>query len=428
MQMPQKMPQFDCLEICPRYRMPQLKTAYKKGWMVEFYCSMNGNFVRKQIRVDKYRKQFPDAKTAKLWIQENIILPLVDKLRNGELIEGRVRLMKQQLLLSELIDMYDKKKFDEADLGIIRKSSYDNLYKSNCNAVRMSMSEEQGQIIPDCKISEITPAMAEEFIKKYKCLRDVSVTTANNMIKFMRMVFNFAMEGGYLSRNPFERVKLLKGEVKGKRPLTAEEQSIIARHLLSNDLPFYIYTQLVFADLIRPVEIFRLKCKDIDAENFSIRLSASITKNRKPRTVLIPVRLRELWSAHLANIDFANMPKEAYLFHNRFMPAKSDEPLSSAYATRYWREMRRKLGLSEECKLYGLRHTGIMALLDVLPPNDVRLHADHSSIKQTMQYADHESDERRSKVAQKAPIYGQNKSGCSSDTHETGEQFDNRDD
>lgn len=62
-------------EWCPRYRMPVLKTS-EKGWRVEFYYNKNGCFTRKQIRVEKYRKQFPNNDNARMWIQENIMYPL----------------------------------------------------------------------------------------------------------------------------------------------------------------------------------------------------------------------------------------------------------------------------------------------------------------------------------------------------------------
>ena len=60
-------------EWCPRYRMPVLKTS-EKGWRVEFYYNKNGCFTRKQIRVEKYRKQFPDNNNARMWIQVVVLL------------------------------------------------------------------------------------------------------------------------------------------------------------------------------------------------------------------------------------------------------------------------------------------------------------------------------------------------------------------
>ena len=62
--------------------------------------------------------------------------------------------------------------------------------------------------------------------------------------------------------------------------------------------------------------------------------------------------------------------------------------------------------LPDDCKLYGLRHTGICDLLAVLPMNTVRMLADHSDTKQSIHYANHENEQIRKEVAAKAAIYG----------------------
>ena len=64
------------------------------------------------------------------------------------------------------------------------------------------------------------------------------------------------------------------------------------------------------------------------------------------------------------------------------------------------------LNINSDCKLYGLKHTGISDMLDVLPVNTVRLLAGHSDTKQTMQYANHEDAIKREAIINKAPIYG----------------------
>lgn len=223
--------------------------------------------------------------------------------------------------------------------------------------------------------------------------------------KILRL-FKFAVDNSLASVNPFEKVALIKGEQKSKRTLSKEEQTKIYDYLHATNVPFLVYTQLVYTDLIRPVEIFRIQCKDLDPVNRKITLHAGKTKNKKERVLLIPQSLETLFDRYLQEIDYANTNKEAYLFSEDFRPKVSKEPLPSAYASFRWRKMCRELNLPDDCKLYGLRHTGICDLLAVLPMNTVRMLADHSDTKQTIHYANHENEQIRKEVAAKAPIYG----------------------
>lgn len=404
--MTRKMPQLETKQLCVEYRMPVLKKS-KNDWRIEFYCLKKGVLKRHQIRVNRYRKRFPNVKQAELYIQTNICEPLQDMLKTGWTPDcGKLKIIKEQLTLNELLEDFYEAKLEKYAAKTIGYQTVKQ-YSIHIETIRHSMTEAQGKLIDgNRKISDITPQEAEMYILKLKSLRDLSITSANNMIKFLRMLYKHAQDSNFTTVNPFASVPLLKGEVKGKRTLSQQEQRKIANYLYDNNLPFYIFTQLVYADLIRPVEIFRLQKRDIDICNFVIKLPASKTKNKKPRKLLIPKTMQAVFAEYIKYIDFINLPANAYVFHRDFRPAVAEEPLSSAYSSMQWRQMRNSLGLPDDCMLYGLRHTGICDMLNVLPANTVRLHADHSDLKQTMHYADHETDELRQEVANKAPIYG----------------------
>lgn len=404
--MTRKMPQVETKQLCVEYRMPVLKKG-KNDWRIEFYCLKKGVLTRHQIRVNRYRKRFTNVKQAELYIQTNICEPLQDMLKTGWTPDcGKLKIIKEQLTLNELLNDFYEAKLEKYAAKTIGYQTVKQ-YAIHIETIKHSMTSAQGCLINgNCLIDEITPQAAESYILKLKSLRDLSVTSANNMIKFLRMVYKHAQDSNFTSVNPFASVQLLKGEVRGKRTLSQAEQKKIANYLHENNLPFYIFTQLVYASLIRPVEIFRLQKRDIDIYNFVIKLPASKTKNKKPRKLLIPKTMQGVFADYIKYIDFGNLPANAYVFHKDFRPAVSDEPLSSSYSSEKWREMRRTLNLADDCMLYGLRHTGICDMLNVLPANTVRLHADHSDLKQTMHYADHETDELRQEVANKAPIYG----------------------
>lgn len=399
-------------ELCPRYRMPVLKTS-EKGWRVEFYYNKNGRFTRKQIRVEKYRKQFPTNDNARLWIQENIMYPLAEELRNGWTPEqGLPRLMSEAITLKKLLDEFGDDKRQKFGADVLRAKSICT-YKAYISVAEQSMLAECGSLIADCDISEITAQQAERYIIGVKSLRDWSVTTTNNYLRFMRMLFKFGIDNGYITSNPFDKVQLLRGETAGKRLLTKEEMTSVYNYLKAKEdgLPFLVFTQLVYAELLRPIEIFRLQKKDFDRAAMKFTVSGEKSKNKKTRIVYIPQSFQSLFTQYLERIGFDSLDKDTYLFHDKFLPSKPSKwkkviPMGSDYSSRRWAELRKELNLPKDCKLYGLRHTGISDLLDILPANIVRMHADHADLRQTIHYANHENEQVRKEVAAKAPIYG----------------------
>ena len=392
------------MRITAKYRIPEIK-KYKNGWRIVFWYQKNGELKRHVLRCEKYKKSFERAKDAEVWINENLCMPLLQELRKGWTPEqgmpGFCDVDKDNLRLSELADLFLQDAYERYQAKLISYTTV-TLYKSFCKTVKSSVTLG----IDDCKITEITKAKAERFVVQIKALREWQPQSCNNFIRLCRMLFKFAVDNSLASVNPFDKVAMLKGEQKSKRPLTKEEQSKIYEYLHEKNLPFLIFTQLVYSDLIRPVEILRIQCKDLDAEKRKITLPASKTKNKKERVVLIPQSLDALFNRYLQEINFATMDKNAYLFSTDFRPGVSKDPLPSTYSSIYWRKMCRELDLPEDCKLYGLRHTGICDLLSMLPVNTVRIIADHSDTKQTMHYANHENEQVRKEVAAKAPIYG----------------------
>ena len=392
-------------KICAKYRIPELK-KYKKGWRVVFWYQKNGVLVRHILRVEKYKKAFERCKDAEIWITENLCVPLLAELEKGWTPEqGEPNFCKNDnITLSALTDLFLQDAGERYAAHLINSTSY-NSYKCFCKVITTALNAESGGI-EDCTIKELTKAKAEKFCIQIKAQREWQTKTANNFIKLCRMLLKFAVDNGFAAFNPFEKVPLFKGDEKSKRTITKDEQQKIYSHLRDTNLPFLVFTQLVYTDLIRPVEIFRLKCKDLSVEKLEITLSAKNSKNKKARILPIPQSLAPLFRHYLKVIDFENQSPDAYLFYKDFLPATAQNPLGSAYASCRWRTMCDTLDINSDCKLYGLKHTGISDMLDVLPVNTVRLLAGHSDTKQTMQYANHEDAQKREAIINKAPIYG----------------------
>lgn len=403
------MPREQSKVFCPMYRQPVIK-RYQKGWRIEFYYAENGELHRQDIRVEKYRRKFANAESAYYWLQENVCVPLTEKLRNGwtpkdgnsittELIKGK------KITIQALIDEFVSFKEDALRAKQLTEGSFVNYYQ-RIEVIRKSMKPEYSDILLTSSLEEFTPMKAKKYIMQLAALREWEVKTTNNFIKFWRMLYKFAIDNGYTDKNPFEKVSLFVGEEKSKRPLTQAEQTKIYNYLIREDLPFFIFTQLVYIEGIRPGEILRLQAKDLDVKELRINVPASKTKNHKAHTVLVPDSLKPAFAEWLQKIDFAHVEPSAYLFHTNFLPGKATKPLTSDYSSTHWKQMREKLDISAECKLYGLRHTGITDLLNIFSVNAVRMHIGHSTTTQTLHYANHENENLQREIAAKAPIYG----------------------
>lgn len=407
--MPQKMPQEKTKLFCPMYRTPAIKMR-KKGWRIEFYYAENGKLRRHDIRVERYRRKFVSDKEAYYWLQENICIPLIKKLRNGWTPRDSVTIEEvnsPQKTIQNILDEFEQYNGDKLDAKQITGASYYN-YIHRLETIRQTMRPEYSDILPTSLIEEVTTMQAEKYILRIKALREWEAKTANNFIKFWRMIYKYAIDCGYIDRNPFEKVSLFVGEEKSKRILTQDEQTKICNYLLEDNLPFFIFTQLVYIEGIRPCEILRLQVQDLDAESLTINIPATKTKNHKARSILIAESLKPIFMDWLNTIDFATLSPITYLFHTDFLPAQASQPLKSNYASKQWKIMRNELNISEEAKLYGLRHTGITDLLNIFSVNAVRMHIGHATAAQTLHYAKHENELLQKEIAAKAPMYGIN--------------------
>lgn len=390
----------------PIYTFPEIRKGKKEGWRVIFYYQKSGKMQRHRIRVDKYRKRFATAKESEQWILDNVCAPLAQELARGWTPDKGMQkfCVAENIKLSELLDMYFEETCEKFEAKLIRDKSLARC-KSYCNIIRKALDATSGGL-EDYNIREISIGTADKIVRRLRAQREWNITSTNNFIKFCRSLFKFAVDNTYISQNPFDKVTRIKGEEQSRRTLTSEEQQKIYAHLRETDLPYLIFTQLVYADLIRPVEILRLQCKDYNKDSWAITLSADKTKNKKSRTVYVPDTLKPLFATYLKTIDFDNLSDDTYIFHEGFRPARAAEPLPSQYASARWAQMRKDIGLADDCKLYGLRHTGITDLLDILPANTVRIYADHADLQQTAHYGDHRHAEKRLEVARRAPIFG----------------------
>lgn len=117
----------------------------------------------------------------------------------------------------------------------------------------------------------------------------VKKATVNRELAFLKTMFNFAVESEWLSKNPTENIKLLRGEEKRLRILNREEISSLISNSADYLKPILI---LAISTGMRKGEILNLKWKHIDFAYGFIRVENS--KNGEARNIPLNPYLREV--------------------------------------------------------------------------------------------------------------------------------------
>jgi integrase len=212
--------------------------------------------------------------------------------------------------------------------------------------------------------------------------RKVGNRMFNNYIMFYKAIFNFLKEQGYITENPFSKIKKKKKEPKKRKPLDMAARKALTEYLRKNNYPYFIIVLLAYHGLLRPNEISYLKPWMLKLDKGLIFIPEGIAKNGHDRFVSLPEYVVEA----IKKLNIETIPEDYYIFSRKFLPGK--EHWSRNEITRYWIELRKIIPeIKPEHQLYSLRDTGIINMIkDNIPLTEVRDQADHSSLEITNIY------------------------------------------
>ncbi|MBE6324600.1 MAG: hypothetical protein E7074_06440 [Bacteroidales bacterium] len=283
-------------------------------------------------------------------------------------------------------------------------------YESFCNGLKKWIVFKH----PDLRSNEFTQRLAVEYMdyvlegnnatKNGKARKHedgtVSNRTYNNNLKQGRALFSWAVEKCYCEKNPFEKIKTKREEVKTRVLIPEQWRSKIKEYFEKTNPQYLIICELVHTSLIRPVEISRLHAYMVNIEESCIELPANITKNHKERRARLSEELKEMLSRHIMGAK-----PEDYLFADKCWRCGT-KPMSSHTYGNVWEAMRKEIHLPEEMQLYSLRDTGINGMLKAgIDPLSVMQAADHSDLSMTTRYANHVDPELFKTLNEKAPKF-----------------------
>lgn len=225
----------------------------------------------------------------------------------------------------------------------------------------------------------------------------ISSRTFNNYKLFFNTLWLWLQEKQYVSDNVFANIKKKMEESKNRTVIMPEKRVEIMEYLQTKDTLFGMVCQFVFHTLLRPKEISYMKPEWFNFKNQTITVPAYVAKNKQSRIITIP----NVFMEKLAFWDFNGAKYDEYVFGTNFKPGKT--PVNPRRFSKKWDDLRDKLGLSMEEKLYSLRDSGIVQLLqDGISPEEVMKQADHSSLEITTIYAKHINPTGSAQIKQKA--------------------------
>ncbi|MEO1417131.1 MAG: site-specific integrase [Bacteroidota bacterium] len=212
--------------------------------------------------------------------------------------------------------------------------------------------------------------------------RGISPATRNNYRRYVGSAFIAMQDRGFVEENPVAGIKKLRTTQKEYRAFSREDYQKIEQYLLTNDIQLYRFTKFIYYGFIRPVEITRIRIKDIDLANRVILISPEDQKNRKQLPVEITKSLREI----IEDMNLEGYDPDDYVFSRSWQPGKVY--LWRNRASEKHKKVLQKLGLDNGIyDLYSHKHTGNQAAF-IAGMNIYWLMRQnrHSSIKETEPY------------------------------------------
>lgn len=340
-----------------------------KEWVIVFYCEnpASGKLERRRIKINHIK-----SLTERKKYGYNLVKEINNKLWQGWnpfLEETNPRGYRK---LKEVMNQFFLTKSKE-----LRKDSVRS-YKSYIDILNSWLINKNKEEIASENFKAVD---AIDFMDYVYTERNASATTWNNYRLFFSTLWNWLKAHQYVTVNHFEKLQRKSKTEKQRIIIDAETRDLIKSHLEKTDYNFLIVSLLVFHALIRPKEIAHLKPSNFELKNQVIRIPASVSKNKTERLATIPDSLMQ----YLLAWDFNGAVNSEYIFGVNFKPGPT--PLDARSFSKKWDRLRDDLCLEKKMKLYSLRDSGIIQMLqDGISPEEIMKQADHSSLEITTIY------------------------------------------
>jgi integrase len=202
-------------------------------------------------------------------------------------------------------------------------------------------------------ISQITKAVVIEYLNEV--FSNTSSRNRNNTRSDISSLFQVMVDNEIIEQNFVSSINILKTNPQRNKTYTPKMLDEILAHVEEKDPTLFLLVQFIYYGLLRPMEICRLKVKDIDVEDSKVYFRA---KNKMIKTKILPETLLD------ALPDLSNLNGELSLITRYGVGKEWDISTESKrdYFTKRFKKVKDKFDLGVDYGLYSFRHTSITKL------------------------------------------------------------------
>lgn len=119
--------------------------------------------------------------------------------------------------------------------------------------------------------------------------RKVNNRTRNNYLIHLKALFSELIKREIISKHPAQHVKLLRTTGASNILYSKEQQATIETWLKKHDPDLYIFTKFIYYAFLRPIEILRLRPRDIVGNMIIVKAKGSKNAKQLPVTIVKPL-------------------------------------------------------------------------------------------------------------------------------------------
>lgn len=242
-------------------------------------------------------------------------------------------------------------------LGIKKRELNTNSYhgySSHINRFEKWLTEKE---LHNNGISTITKTLVIEYLNSL--LKVSSTRNRNNYRSSISSLFTTLEDNELIKDNFVKKIKNLKTTPERNKTYTPTMQKDIYDYMQEKDPLLLLFVQFVSYNLLRPIEVCRLRIEDIDIIDKKLYVKA---KNKAVKIKIIPDHL-------LKEIpDLSELAKKLYLFTPEKIGGQwqANETNRRDHFSKRFKEVKEHFGLGVNYGMYSFRHTFITKLYQEL--------------------------------------------------------------
>jgi integrase len=228
-------------------------------------------------------------------------------------------------------------------------------YKNKTDIFIKWMKENQPSIK---QIHQLNKKYITEFLNAI--LTKTSARSRNNYRTELGSILQVLEDNEIIKENFIRKIRVLKSIPQKHKTYTQKEQETIFEYLETKDPILLLYIKFISYGFMRPIEVCRLKVKDINLIDKTIQFKA---KNGLLKTKIIP---ELLWNDLP---DLSELKKESILFTPEQIGIKWDTAIDNRrdyFSKRFKKVVKDNFNLGTDYGLYSFRHTYITKLYRAL--------------------------------------------------------------